>query len=108
MDREALAMGVLRLVSDLNAAEEVLVNAQLAVAAAKSDLADIESKLLLTGIDGKNQDVRDAQLRQRTAPQIFALEQAKNNEALLRLTLTKLQNEMSAYRVVAMLLGEKL
>ena len=83
-------------------AEIKVLEAQKGVTQAKEFLAAKEADLYAEGlIDGKNAEIRNAQLRQLTAEERSGVALAENRLAQCRINLSCLQNQFSACKAIA-------
>lgn len=90
---------------DILDAELVLINHQYNLLTAKNDLQQAKDQLYIEGvIDGKNAEIRDAQLRQRTTLEQNDVNRATELVERQKFEVTKLQNELAALRAVCDLL----
>lgn len=71
----------------------------------KNDLADEEANLTLRGLPGKNAEERSAYLRRETAGLRSQVEIYWRAQEAARIALARLQNELSALRSVARMIG---
>lgn len=96
-------------VRSLEEAEERLLKAQAAYDRAKEALADAEAALLLgrgeVQIDGKNAEVRAAQIREATAAERRAVQEASKELALARAQVEVRRQELSTWRAIARLVA---
>lgn len=111
MDKQFLIDRVLSLPNDIKAAEAEVLDAYSTVQAAKSALQLKEDGLLLgmfddMVIDGKNETIRSAQLRQYTDGERDAVLEAEMNLTRAKYRLSQLQNEFRALQTVANLIQE--
>lgn len=89
-------------------AEIAFANKQMEYLAAKEILAKTETKLLLDGtIDGKNSEIREAQLKAKTAKERNDLFEAEVKMLLGKAEYNLKLNELSAYRAIARILGKE-
>lgn len=106
MDRTQIATRIIEIPPLIAERELAVLEANRAAQRAKEYLAERESELILDGvINGKNAEIREAQLRASTAAereQYFAAESAA---AVERVKLNALHNEFKALQVVAKILG---
>lgn len=95
-----------RIVGGIIAKEQRLFDLQCEVTQEKWALQIAEDEALLTGMaDGKNAEVRDAQLRQITAPHRARLLAAERALGYAKIELSGLQLQFKALRTLALLLG---
>lgn len=88
-------------------AENVLVEASFELQEAKEVLADKEAELLLTGkIDGKNAEIRSAQMRGLTGVEHDSVVLCENKVSRAKAKLNAAVNEFKAWRSIAGLLKE--
>lgn len=108
MTREGLVQALTDMVERIGAAEEAALEAEWAVAQQEAALEACEDQLLLSGqIDGKNDAVRQAQLRAGTAShraQLAALEEMAERA---KVVLRAVRAELSCLRSLARLLGDR-
>ena len=88
------------------AEQEVLVlNAVEKVQDCKRVLLEAEDVLYSSGqIDGKNAEIRQAQLRAKTSAERQALQDAENQLNMARVKLNRFLNELTVYKAIAGLL----
>ena len=87
-------------------AENDVIAAQYTLQKAKDCLADREAELLLSGeINGKNAELRQAQLRQLTESERAAVNDAEVEMLKARANLNKLMNESKCLRSAANILA---
>jgi len=104
--RETLTDRLLSLPDALQAAEADLLVAEAARRRAESELQDAEDTLILTGnADGRNAEVRAAQLRSCTLLEREALAETVERCARLRARLHALQAEHASLRACARLMS---
>lgn len=107
MDRQVVTDRLLELPGEIETAETDVFNAQLIFMEAKDDYAYKEAALYLEGkIDGKNAEVRAAQLKDFTTLERHAVTTADNQVVLARIKLNRLINEFKAYRAIAGMLEQ--
>ena len=107
MDKQQIMARILALPAEIAAAEEVVLQANGAVILAKDMLQQKEDSLLLGNvIDGKNAEIRAAQLRQHTQNEREALADAELNLKNAVARLGKVRDEFRALRAVVDLLKE--
>jgi hypothetical protein len=83
------------------AENEVIKDIQ-AIQGAKERLADEQDRLLTNGsIDGKNAEIRSAQLRERTGQEVRDVQQSENKASISRVALNRLNNELAICRAIA-------
>jgi hypothetical protein len=105
MDKQFIIDRLMALPKEIAAAEESVIFASKDVQDAKNDLQAHEDGLLTTGaIDGKNAEIRTAQLRSFTFVQREAVTQAEYNLVRIKNNLALLYNEFKALQAVADLL----
>lgn len=86
-------------------AEMKIFEMQNNVTEAKEALSAKEADLYIQGvIDGKNAEIRNAQVKQFTAKERMAISVAENKVNQARIELNKLQNTLTAYRAIAYML----
>lgn len=92
---------------DIKEAEHDLVEASMELQDAKDLLADKEAELLVNGkIDGKNAELRAAQMRELTKKERDSVALFENNVARTKIKLNAAGNEFKAWRSIAGLLKE--
>ncbi|MFD2116381.1 hypothetical protein ACFSTH_08150 [Paenibacillus yanchengensis] len=105
MNKQSIIERLLALPKEIAAAEEAVISANKAVQDAKNALQGHEYVLLTSGaIDGKNAEIRSAQLRSFTSEQHEAVTQAEYNLVRIKNHLALLYNEFRALQTVADLL----
>ena len=86
-------------------AENAVINAHGQVQDSKSILSEVEDVLLLSGsIDGKNVEIRNAQLRAQTSNERQAIQKVENELSVARIALNRLNNEQANCRAIAEML----
>jgi hypothetical protein len=106
MTREDLIKQLLAKPQEIHAAEMAVLEAQKATQKAQYALDAREAELLQgTQIDGKNAEIRKAQLQDFTMSERAEVIGAVREEALTRSALTRLQNEFHALRSVTRLMA---
>lgn len=91
--------------AQIEAAEERLIERHNAVQVAKEVLTNKEDQAILEGlIDGKNAEIRAAQMRQYTSEARKMVQDAENGVTKTRVQLTRLNNRMAALKAIAGLL----
>ena len=107
MDRQAIASRLIELPIEIEDIETEIYEAQREVVEAKNDLDSKATELQLEGkIDGKNAEVRAAQIKSMTEGERQELVNAENKLALLRVHYNRASNQFKAYQAVARILGE--
>lgn len=105
MDRQAIIDRLTELPKEIAKTEHELYTLSLDVKGAKEELMRAENQLYLDGkIDGKNAEVRAAQLKESTIKERNAIHVAENKVELARIKLNELLNEFRAYRTIARIL----
>lgn len=105
MNRQTVIENLAKLPALIEAAEMGVLRLQEQVDESKEELKDREGDLQLKGaIDGKNAEIRAAQLRQMTKMEREEVGQYENLLAEKRIELNRLLNEFRAYRSIARLL----
>ncbi|SFF22516.1 hypothetical protein SAMN04487969_11924 [Paenibacillus algorifonticola] len=105
MDKQALINRLLELPSEIAAAEDIVLQEHMLVVSAKESLQQKEDSLLLGNvIDGKNAEIRAAQVRQFTEHEREALADAEMRLKNAVARLGKGKDELRALRAVADLL----
>lgn len=88
-------------------AEDRLVDAYEQLNHAKNALAEKEAELLLNGkIDGKNAEMRQAQLLQLAKPEREVVRTAESRVSRVKMDYNFYVNQLKAYRAIAELLKE--
>ncbi|MFD0868802.1 hypothetical protein [Paenibacillus residui] len=111
MDKQSIAMRVLALPEEIEAAEKELINAEMSLRAAKANLQHKEDGLLLgvfdgIVIDGKNAETRNAQIRSHTESEREAVMNCEMELTRVRYRVERLHNEFRALQAVAGMLRE--
>lgn len=110
MEKTQVAKRMMELVNELSNQEDTVIGAGFALDEAKAALADIEAELLIredSPINGKNAEIRAAQMRQETQAERAAIASAEAALIKEKASLNKLQNEFRALRaIVAMLTNQ--
>lgn len=102
MDKNELMDRIFKMPTAIFNAEMALFNSQSELAKAKEALAAKEADLYTEGkIDGKNAEIRNAQMRQLTTPERNEIAKAENSLNLARIALSRQQNEFTAYKAIA-------
>lgn len=102
MDRQMIIDRLTQLPGEIEKAEMDVFDAQLRSTKARDVLANKEAQLYLDGaIDGKNAEVRAAQLKENTKAEREAIAAADNQVALARINLNRVLNQFKAYRAIA-------
>lgn len=105
MVKQDIIERLLALPKEIAAAEEAVITANKAVQDAKNALQAHEDGLLTSGvIDGKNAEIRTAQLRSFTGEQREVVTQAEYDLVRVKNHLAMLYNEFKALQAVADLL----
>jgi DNA repair protein RadC len=105
-DRQTVINQLLAKPQTIHFAETELIKAQEATQKAQYTLDDREAELLQgTLIDGKNAEIRKAQLKDHTMTERAAVIGAVRKEALARAELAVAHNEFAALRAVSRLLA---
>jgi hypothetical protein len=82
--------------------EKVIIAAYQQVQESKSILTEAEDVLFLSGqIDGKNAEIRNAQMRAKTVNEREGLQKAENLLSAERAKLNRLNNELAVYKAIA-------
>lgn len=106
MNRENLIQRLTELPSEIADHELLILDYQTDVLNRKNVLKIEEASLVLSGkIEGKNQSERDLDLFRKTLPQRGEIQTAERRLDGCQLELRELQNEFSALRSIARLLG---
>ncbi|MFD0682406.1 MULTISPECIES: hypothetical protein [unclassified Paenibacillus] len=111
MDKSSIVYRLLELPAEIAAAETKLLDANALLLGAKAELQHKEDGLYVgvfeddgMKIDGKNAEIRNAQLRQFTEVERHAVAAAEDGVAIQKHHLNKLLNEFKALQSVADLL----
>lgn len=105
MTKQEIANRLLVLPKEIATAEDVVIEANRQVVLAKETLQRKEDDLLLgNDIDGKNAEIRAAQMRQHTELEREGLSNAELNLKNAAVRLSKLKDELGALNSVAGLL----
>ena len=105
---DGVVRDLLAILDMLVQAEDWLVKAQVAYDRAREALADAEAALLGRGeaqIDGKNAEIRAAQMREATAAGRRAVREASEELVLARSQVEVRRQELSTHRAIARLLA---
>jgi hypothetical protein len=106
MTRETVMEQLETLPLAVREAEMAVLRAEEARQAAENGLQAREDELLVSGeIDGKNADLRAAQMRQATAGERAQVEEATRQVARLKIELHYVVNQFAALRALARLLA---
>lgn len=82
--------------------EKVVIAAYQQVQKSKKGLTESEDILLLSGvIDGKNAEIRAAQMRENTASEREAAQIIEKALAIEQVKLNRFNNELAAYKAIA-------
>jgi hypothetical protein len=111
MDKKQVAKRMMELVDELSNAEAKVIGAGFALDVAKAALADIEAELLIcedSPINGKNAEIRAAQMRQETTAERQAIQAAEAALLKEKTSLNKLQNEFKALRAIVAILSNQI
>lgn len=107
MTKNELISELLELPEEVYNAELEVIEAYEQVQKKKDLLVAKEDELLMSGtIDGKNAETRQAQLRNFTADERQAVQQAENELSKIRALLNLRRDILSSYKAIAKLLGE--
>ena len=102
MNKHDLIVALADLPGAINLAEITIIEAQANVTKAKETLSAKEADLYTENkIDGKNAEIRAAQLRQFTTQERNDIAKVENILSLARIQYNLLQNHFSAYRAIA-------
>jgi hypothetical protein len=105
MDRKKIIGRLLEMPSEIFNAETEIFDAQCELLRAKDILTAKEAELYAEGkIDGKNAEIRSAQLKQLTTAERNIIATAENNINLARITFNHLYNEFKMLQTVAYLI----
>lgn len=105
MDKQVIIEQLAELPQQIGEAENLLIERHNAVQSAKEALIAKEDELILAGsIDGKNAEIRAAQMRQFTLAERKRLQDAENAVTKARVGLACLNNRMSTLKAIAGLL----
>ena len=101
MNKQELINKLSILPSEIYVAEVAILEAQEGVSKAREILSTKESDLYAEGkIDGKNAEIRNAQLKQLTTPERNEIAKTDNALSTARINFNKLQNTFLAYRAI--------
>ncbi len=107
MERELVIQRLEQLPMEIERAEKNLIDAVMAQTAAVDALKEKESSLQLSGlIDGKNAEIRQAQLAEKTKPERDAVKTAEAEVSEAKMVYNYKLNEFKAARAIAGLLQE--
>ena len=82
--------------------EKVVIAAYQQVQKSKKGLTESEDILLLSGvIDGKNAEIRAAQMRENTVSEREAAQNAERQLSIEQVKLNRLNNELAVYKAIA-------
>ena len=102
MNKDEIAKQLIDLARKITEHEAVAVKSALALADAEDALDEASAALLLAGkVEGKNQETRDAPLREQTAEWRCAVRAKRREHALAAGRLRALSTTFSAYRNIA-------
>lgn len=103
-----LCMKMLQILpDDIKEAENKLVEAYAELNEAKNALAEKEAELLINGkIDGKNAEMRQAQMIQLTKAEREVVRHAESRVSRVKMDYNFYVNQLKAYRAIAELLKE--
>jgi hypothetical protein len=105
MNKQDLTSKLSTLPGEIETQEQAVISAYEQVQESKSILTEAEDVLQLSGtIDGKNAEIRQAQLRAKTAGEREGLQKAESNLSREKAKLNLLINELTAYRAIAAML----
>ncbi len=105
MDKEKVIDRLFELPGEIELAEENVISADRALRSVKELLQEAEDKLLTSNvIDGKNAEIRSAQLRSFTAQERELVTAAEYTLIRSKNQLSKLYNELRALQSIADLL----
>ncbi len=108
MDKKTIIQRLIGLPGEIEAAETAVIKMSQNLMEAKDALAERESFLLLSGkIDGKNAEIRSAQLRELTSAERQFVVDAENALAGVKAFLNKLRNTFEALQSIAQMLGRE-
>lgn len=108
MNKQTIISRLLELPVEIAKAEQAVIEAQITLESAKNILTDAESYLLIgenTPVNGKNAEIRAAQLREYTKAEREAVTLAGDTLAQRSVYLRSLQNELKVLQSVALILG---
>lgn len=106
MNKQDMAKRIMELPKEIAEAEDAVIEANRQVVLAKEILQQKEDDLLLGNmIDGKNAEIRAAQMRQQTEHERLNLSNAELHLKNGVTRLGRLRDEFKALRAVAGLLG---
>ena len=102
MTKDELIEKLYELPKLIEEAENAVIKDVQAIQGAKERLLFVEDQLLTSGvIDGKNAEIRSAQLRSRTPQQRSDIQDAENKASATRAALNRLNNELAVCKAIA-------
>jgi len=102
MNRDEIIKRLETLPADIFSAEKSVINAVNEIQEAKEELTNEQGRLLVNGtIDGKNAEIRAAQLRERTEEETKGVQRAENKASVAKANLNFLLNVQSNFRAIA-------
>ena len=105
MDKQAVIYRLTELPGEIEERENDLLDAQEELNRTKEALIDKQNELLVIGvIDGKNAEIRFAQMRNLTSEERAAITQAETYVAASRINANRAINQFKAYRAVAQII----
>lgn len=105
MNRQIVIEQLEKLPTQIETAEMRILQLQIKLDTSKEELKDREGELQLEGaIDGKNAEIRAAQLREMTKAEREKVQKYEYFLAEKKIELNRLLNELRAYRNIARLL----
>lgn len=106
MDRKTMIVDLKAAASLLQDKEHALMVAALELQVAKDGLQAAEDRMILGGeIDGKNAEIRAAQLREKTANERLRLQEAERAYEVAKLDAMEARNRLGVLKVIAGLLS---
>jgi len=105
LDRKEIIERLFSLPGEIRDAELEVFSKQLGITSAKDALSAKEADLYTEGvIDGKNAEIRTAQLRQLTIKERNDVAKAENDANMARIKLNYLHNEFKSLQTIAYLI----
>lgn len=102
MDKQVVINRLTELPGEIEERENDLLDAKEALTNAKEALIDKQNELLVTGaIDGKNAEIRFAQMRNLTTQERAQITKAEIEVGLAQVNANRAINQFKAYRAVA-------
>ena len=105
MDRKEIITRLFSLPEEIRTAELDVFSKQLGITSAKDVVSAKEAELYTEGvIDGKNAEIRTAQLRQLTIKERNDVARAEDSANMARIKLNYLHNEFKTLQTIAYLI----